>query len=90
MLLVSESFQGKGTSSPEIFPVYFRQAKFCYWSHKAIFQLRTSLHLSKHEQNLSHLIFIAINKEKWRGKKTQITYPKCCQLLKSECQMEPE
>lgn len=69
MMLISESLQGKGPSSPEFFPIYFRQAKFCYWSHYAILQLRTSLHLSKHKQNLSQcLIFIAINKAKWREK----------------------
>lgn len=91
MLLISENLQGKGSSSPEIFPIYFRQAKFCYGSHYAILQLRTSLHLSKHEQNLSqYLIFIAINKAKWREKTPQITHPKCCQMLKSECQKEPE
>lgn len=29
VLLISESLQGKGSSSSEIFPIYFRQAKIC-------------------------------------------------------------
>lgn len=66
MLLISESFQGKGLSSLEIFPI-FLTGQVLLLITLGNFLLRTSLHLSKHEQNLS-LIFIAVNKEKWREK----------------------
>lgn len=85
MLLISESLQGKGLSwkrenleNQRIFPIQFRQAKFCYRSHDTILQLKTSLHLSKPEQNLTqYLILIAISTANccMKGKKTPTTYP---------------
>lgn len=85
MLLISESLQGKSLSwkrenleNQRIFPIQFRQAKFCYRSHYTILQLKPSLHLSEPEENLTqYLILIAISKANgcMKGKKNPTTYP---------------